>query len=57
MTGPEHVRISLPSDATGRRAIETINAGITQVVLVVDEVRQLIGTVTNGDIRGGSSAA
>jgi dTDP-glucose pyrophosphorylase len=41
-----------PGD-TIRRAIELMDASGNQIALVVDESRQLLGTITDGDVRGG----
>lgn len=41
------------SHATLREALETINRTCTQAVLVVDEQRRLLGTLTDGDARRG----
>ena len=38
-------------DATLREAIQTIDSGSLQIVLVVDSERRLLGTVTDGDLR------
>ncbi|OUS31474.1 alcohol dehydrogenase [Gammaproteobacteria bacterium 45_16_T64] len=45
--------ILIHSDQTIREALELINAESLRVVLVVDENRSLLGTVTDGDIRRG----
>lgn len=51
MTSLEDVMIRPPSSV--RQALETINASRNKVVLVIDEERRLLGTVTDGDIRRG----
>lgn len=43
----------LPPHATIRQAIENLNVSALQIVLVVTETRQLLGSITDGDIRRG----
>lgn len=44
-------RVLLPPQATLRDAMEVINAAGSQVALVVDERRRLLGLLSDGDIR------
>jgi dTDP-glucose pyrophosphorylase len=41
----------LRSDATIREAVQNINRGASQIVMVVDVERHLLGVLTDGDIR------
>lgn len=43
----------IPPTATVKEALAAIDAGVLQIALVVDPERQLLGTVTDGDIRRG----
>ena len=43
----------IPTDATIRGAIETINDGGYEIALIADDEDKLLGTVTDGDIRRG----
>ena len=43
--------ILIHSDCTIREVLEKLNIGAKGIVLVVDENRKLIGTVTDGDVR------
>jgi len=43
----------LPPSATMREAIRSINDSRAHVVLVIDELARLVGTVTDGDVRRG----
>ncbi len=43
--------ILLPPTATVRDAIATLERGAMGIALVVDEVRRLLGTITDGDVR------
>lgn len=43
----------LPINATIQEAIQNLTASTLQIVLVVDELGKLLGTVTDGDIRRG----
>jgi len=45
-------KISIPPKATIKEAIETIDKGVMQIALVVEN-DQLLGTITDGDIRRG----
>ena len=40
-------------DVTIRKSVEVLDASALQIVLVVNEARRLLGTVTDGDIRRG----
>lgn len=44
-------QIRLTTDAVLSEAIETLNRGAMRIVLIVDKKNQLIGTITDGDIR------
>ena len=43
--------IILKQSDTIQRAIEVLNAEALQIALVVNDVMQLVGTITDGDIR------
>ena len=43
--------IAIPSSATVREALETIDRGARQIALVIEDACHLEGTVTDGDIR------
>ncbi len=43
----------LPPDATLKQAIQNLSDSSLQIVLVVDAADQLVGTVTDGDVRRG----
>jgi dTDP-glucose pyrophosphorylase len=45
--------VLLPPETTIHRALEQLVRNMRQIVLVVDEERRLLGTVTDGDIRRG----
>lgn len=49
MRSIEH--ILLKSNATIREALQIIDSGAMQIAIIVDEDKQLIGTLTDGDIR------
>src|SRR5712691_11003317 len=44
-------RLCVPPDATLREAIRCIDQNQRGIALVVDDARQLVGTVTDGDAR------
>lgn len=46
-------QLTIKPDASIRAALEKISKGAKQIVLVVDDSRKLLGTVTDGDIRRG----
>lgn len=46
-------RVLLSGEATIREAVQALDAGSMQIVLVVDAGGRLLGTVTDGDIRRG----
>lgn len=46
-------RLFLPPSADLKSAIATIETEVAKIVLVVDESKRLLGTVTDGDIRRG----
>src|ERR1700719_3343883 len=43
--------VTLPPKATARHAIQSLNTSTKGIVLVTEENRRLLGTVTDGDIR------
>jgi len=49
----EWQQITIPPEASIRRALEAIDRGRRQIALVVEEGHHLAGTVTDGDIRRG----
>lgn len=58
MTGPDGLpaelqRACLRLDATMQEAIASLNESAQQIVLVIGDAQQLIGTITDGDIRRG----
>jgi dTDP-glucose pyrophosphorylase len=57
VTGQELREIFIPPDATVRRAMEVIDRSSAYVALVVDAGEQLVGTITDGDIRRGMLAS
>ncbi len=46
-------KVLLSPDKTIRDAIKVIDASALQIVLIIDPVRKLLGTVTDGDVRRG----
>jgi len=44
-------RILAQSDASIREAIEAVDRGAAGIVLLADEERHLVGTITDGDVR------
>jgi dTDP-glucose pyrophosphorylase len=51
MTFPRLEKVCVPEEATTRQAIEAIDAGAVEIALVVGPGRELIGTVSDGDVR------
>jgi len=43
--------IAIPTEATVREALETIDRGAKQIALVIEDACHLSGTITDGDIR------
>src|SRR5271166_2486359 len=43
--------VTLPPEATARHAIQSLNTSTKGIVLVTEENRRLLGTITDGDIR------
>jgi dTDP-glucose pyrophosphorylase len=44
-------RILVPADASVRQVIEAIDSGAAEIALAIDTDRQLLGTITDGDVR------